>query len=194
MSSTQTVSPSTTPISVAEAKQHLRIDHDGDDNYIATLIAVATANVEEFLRKAMIQQTRREDVHEFPAAQFVLELPPLQSVTSLEYTATDGSTATVGSTVYDVDVVNIPGRVILGKDQTWPTPIESQHDAVRLTYVTGYATASSAVPPTYQHALKLLIERYYEYRGDFAVGAITTVNMPHGVQALLRPTRNMRFV
>lgn len=192
MPSVQTIAPSTTPISVAEAKQHLRFTHDRDNDYIASLIAVATASAENFSREAYIQQTRRLDECEFPASEFVLDYPPLVSVT-LNYTTTDGSTATVGSSVYDVDTSSVPGRVLLGKDQTWPTPIESQWDAVRLTYVTGYATASSAVPVNYRHAIKLLVERWYEHRGDFVVGSIVQ-DIPHGVYPLLRPTRNLRFV
>ena len=193
MPTTQTVSPSTTPINVAQAKQHLRVDGGQDNDYIASLIAVATASVEEFLRKALIQQTRRLDECEFPTVAFVLDMPPLVSVTSLEYTATDGSTGIVGSSVYDVDTSSVPGRVLLAGDQNWPSSIDSQWDAVRLTYVTGYATASSAVPVAYKHALKLLVERWYEHRSDMVVGTIVA-DLPHGVDALLRPTRNMRFV
>ena len=191
MPTTQTVSPSTTPISVAEAKQHLRVDHDSDNNYIASLISVETKTAEQSLRKALMQQTRRLDVCEFPASEFVLDMPPLNAVTSLDYTATDGSTATVGSSVYDVDTASVPGRVLLAKDQTWPTPQEETHDAVRLTYTTG-VSASSLVPVEYKHAIKLLVERWYEHRGEVAQGNLK--ELPHSVDALLRPTRNMRFV
>jgi len=192
MPSVQTVAPSTTPISVAEAKQHLRVDHDSDNNYIASLISVATASVEQFLRKALITQTRRLDLCEFPSSEFVLDHPPLVSVTSLDYTATSGATATVGSSVYDVDTSSVPGRVLLGSEQTWPTSIDDTWNAVRLTYVTGTATSSTGVPAAYRHALKLLVERWYEHRGDVVTGSVK--ELPHGVADLLRPTRNMRFV
>ena len=192
MPSVQTTAPTISPISVAEAKQHLRVDHDSDNNYISSLIKVATASAENYLRRGIMQQTRRWDGCEFPSGGWVLDLPPLVSVSSLDYTATDGSTVTVGSSVYEVDTTSVPGRVYLGKDQTWPTPIESLHDAVRLSFVTGHATSSSAVPVEYKHAIKLMVERWYEHRGEVASGSLK--QMPHGVEALLTPTRNMRFV
>jgi len=188
MPSVQTTAPTISPISVAEAKQHLRVDHDADNNYIGTLIKVATASAEQFLRKAIIQQTRRWDECEFPSAGWTLDLPPLVSVTSIDYTATDGSTATVGSSVYQVDIVSVPGTVTLAKDQTWPSPIDLLHDAVRLTYVTGTATSSSAVPVEYKHAIKVTILELYDNPNGTG-GELTAA-----AKSLLRPTRNMRFV
>ena len=104
------------------------------------------------------------------------------------YTATDGSTVAVGSSVYDVDTTSIPGRVLLADGQTWPTPADNQHDAVRLTYVTGAATSSTGVPVNYKHAIKVQILDMYD-NPDGDGGKLTDA-----ARALLQPTRNMRFV
>ena len=193
MPSVQTVAPSTTAISLAEAKDHLRVDGQIDNDYITELINTATLTVEHYGRQALIQQTRRLDLYGFHD-RIVLDMPPLASVSGITYTA-DGSTtsSTLSTDVYDVDATSHPGQVLRAANQTWPDVQAQRFNAVQVTYVTGYATASSAVPSNYRHAMKLLIDRWYSDRTDYITGTIQQA-LPWGVKDLIRPTRNFRFV
>ena len=51
--------PASEPVSLAEAKLFLRVEHDDDDDLIAALIAAARVQVEAQTRRALITQTWR---------------------------------------------------------------------------------------------------------------------------------------
>lgn len=193
MSSTQTVAPSTTAITLQQAKDHLRIDGPQDDDYVTELINVATLAVEQYGRQALIRQTRRMDLPAFND-EIVMDFPPLASVSAITYTASGATTSsTLSSDVYDVDATSHPGRVLRSQGQSWPATKEDKFNAVQITYVTGFATASSGVPANYRHAIKLLIDRWYNDRTDYITGTMQQ-QLPWGVKDLIRPTRNFRFV
>ena len=54
---TETAQPETEPVSLDDAKAHLRIDHDADDDVIARLISVARMMAEEYTGRAFIRRT-----------------------------------------------------------------------------------------------------------------------------------------
>ena len=49
--------PEVEPVTLAEAKAHLRLDTDADDAYVSALISAARERVELFLRRALITQS-----------------------------------------------------------------------------------------------------------------------------------------
>ena len=60
--------PTLTPVSVAEAKTHLRIDSSftADDTYIGTLIDVATLAAENYMNFWLMEQSWYLDIDSFP--------------------------------------------------------------------------------------------------------------------------------
>jgi uncharacterized phiE125 gp8 family phage protein len=62
-----TVAPASEPISIAEAKDHLRIDHDDEDDYIDGLIQMAREQVESDCARALMTQTRVLTLDRFPS-------------------------------------------------------------------------------------------------------------------------------
>lgn len=63
---TQTVAPAVEPVSVADAKQHARIDIHEDDGYVAGLIAAARRLVERQQRRQLITATWQLQLDRFP--------------------------------------------------------------------------------------------------------------------------------
>jgi len=189
--SVQTVSPTTTAISLDAAKLHLRQSDTRDDHYITALIDVATLSVEEFARRALIHQTRRMDLPEF-SDEIRTDYGTLVSASLITYTTAGGTTSTsLAATVFDVDTSD--ARILLAYDQTWPTTLQNKWNAVQINYTVGFASSSSGVPANYKHALKLMLDQFYDQRSEFVVGTIVST-LPWGVKELIRPTRNFRFV
>lgn len=58
--------PAIEPITLADAKLHLRVDFDDDDDIITALIIVARQAVEEFVGRALITQTWQVFYDRFP--------------------------------------------------------------------------------------------------------------------------------
>src|SRR3546814_14676160 len=96
----------TEPVSLAEAKAHLRVTDD--DPYISdlsTYIMAARKHVEQLLNASIVIQTRTLELDAFPAdGRISLPYGPVTGVTTIAYTNADGNAATVDSPTRSKDV------------------------------------------------------------------------------------------
>ena len=75
-----------TPLTLTEAKAHLRYDLTTEDTLITTLIKVATEYAEKRLSRALITQTWDLYLEDFPAEDtIILPFPPLQTISHVKY-------------------------------------------------------------------------------------------------------------
>jgi hypothetical protein len=78
---TRLVPPAELPVTLAEAKRHVRVDFDEDNDYITALIEVATADVEQHLgNQVLITQTWRADDVAASVRAWELPLRPVQTM------------------------------------------------------------------------------------------------------------------
>jgi uncharacterized phiE125 gp8 family phage protein len=182
--------PASEPVTLAEAKAHLRLESTEDDTYVSVLILAARQHVEEVCWRGVVTQTREAVLEAFPYEDAV-ELPGgnLGAITSATYVDADGVTQTLDGDVYEADTVSVPGRLVLSYDQTWPST-RSQWDAVRVQYTVGWAVAD--VPAPIKQALLLLVAHFYEQRNPEITGTIVS-KVAFAVDALLAPYRLARF-
>jgi uncharacterized phiE125 gp8 family phage protein len=189
---TRTADPAEEPVSLVEAKTHLRVDHVDEDALIGSLIVAARQHVEERSGRALTTQTwvYRADAFPWAADAIRLPRPPLRSVTSIEYVGGDGATVTWGAANYRVDHASEPARISPAHGASWPTPQEVTN-AVTITYTAGYGTAVD-VPEAIRQAMLLLIGHWYANREAVVIGTITKA-MEFAVDALLAPYRIIHF-
>jgi uncharacterized phiE125 gp8 family phage protein len=179
------------PITLQEAKDHLRLEVGDDDAQVTAAIAAATKWAEEYLWRGLVEQTWELSRDGFPCEdQFELPRGNLKagSVT-LKYLDTSGTLQTLSSSAYLVDSVSEPGRILLPFGSVWPTTL-CQWNSVQVTYTVGWAVAS--VPEPIKSAIKLLVSQLYEHRTPDVVGTIVSP-IHFAVQALLDPYRLARF-
>jgi uncharacterized phiE125 gp8 family phage protein len=132
--------PGVEPITLAEAKAHLRVDFNDDDDYITALITAARMITEERTSRALITQTWDYVLDDFPDKDYInLRKPTLQSVTYVNYIDSSGAVGVMPTTDYVVDKDSIPGRIFLGFAKIWPVVILQPASAVRIRMVCGYA-------------------------------------------------------
>lgn len=183
--------PAEEPVTVAEAKAHLRVDLPDDDALIEGLIIAARQWVEQYARRALVTQTWELRADGWPASQFYLPWSPLAGVTSITGTDDDGNETVVSSGNYMVDTASEPGRVTLKSSVAWPgTTVRPAGFAVR--YVAGYGGVGN-VPRVFKQAILLITGHLYENREEVTVSGMTAATLPMGVKALLWPYRVMRF-
>lgn len=187
-----TTPPAVEPVSVAEAKNHLRVDIDNDDTLLAIYITAAREYVEGVVRRALITQTLKAYLNAFPGVSAVaLPRPPLQSITSLVYTDGDGSDSTFDAANYSADIVAQPGRLVLGYNKSWPSPATlATVNPIAITYVAGYGAAGSDVPSIYRQAILLLAGHWYENREAIIATGAVPKEIPLAVESLLMLDRN----
>lgn len=162
------------------------------DPTLNSLITIARTTVESHTSTALLSQTWDMYLDDL---QFRIEIPrpPLQSITSITYTDTDGNSQTVDSSNYDVDTISEPGIVQQARNGTYPTDIASPYDninVVKIRFVAGYTTASD-IPEPIKHAMLLLISHLYENREYMMRGRVG--KLPFGFDALLASYRMRRF-
>ena len=184
-----TTAPTWEPVTLAEAKDHMRVDHSDEDAVISGLIPSAREYLEGVLGSALPQQSITAYYSTFWNLLTLPRACPLQSVTSVKYLDEDGVLQTVDSAVYDVYTAPTPGEVRLAYNQTWPTH-RIVTDPVRIEYVAGYAGAGS-VPAPLRAAMLLLIGHWYENRE--ATSPLDIKDVPGTIGALVTAYK-MRWV
>jgi len=161
--------PATEPVTLAEAKVDLRVDHTDDDALITGLIVAARAEAELLSRRALINRTLEMSLCGWPSTgKIYLPYPPVVSVTSVTYYDINNvlQTMTAGDYILIADVE--PGVVALGYNKTWPTASLREVSPVRVRWVAGYGAEASDVPNRYQVLIRSLVAVRYESRDELA--------------------------
>lgn len=175
---TQVTPPATTPVSLAEAKAHLRVDFPDDDTLIASLIATATAHFagrHGILGRELINATWDYHCDALPYAwPFTLELPfpPLVSVTWVKYLDGAGVERTLDASAYVVETAEFVGRIRPAYGTDWPDTLDD-FNAVRVRFVAGFGAAAADVPAPIRSAMLLMIGALYANREPTKVEATT---------------------
>lgn len=189
--------PTSQPISMEEAKIHLRLgDQDEEDLLIETFLAAATEQAEEFTRRRFVTQTWKVFMDEFQCDSddaILLPYPPTQSITHVKYYDVSGTLVTlVNNTDYVLDSKRKPARLLPASNVVWPTVQTDKPNAVEIQFVCGYGTPS-VVPSSIKAACLLILANLFEHRQELIVGNIVN-QIPKASEWLLWPYRDFRFV
>ena len=187
MSSILLSGPAVEPVTLAEAKTYLRVEHGDDDDVIAALIAGARVHVEAQTRRALITQSWRLIRDAWPDDGRIAVLPvPLRALTAARVYRLDGTTQALDTAAFVADsaaapavlsfaagALPAPGRIVAG---------------IELDVEVGYGDTPAEVPENLRQAIRILVAHWYENRGLIAAGAGVAV-LPQTVAALLAPHR-----
>lgn len=183
---TRTTDATAEPISLAQAKAHLRVDASDEDALITALITSVRQHLEGVTSRALINQTLKAYFSQWPCEGFELPGSPLSSVTSIKYTNTDGDEATVASDQYDVDTDATVGTVKLSEDGGWPTTSLRRNKPIVVEYVSGYDADGTLTPQPLIAAMKLHLGHLFENREQVVLGTIST-DLPFAYESLVAP-------
>ena len=182
---TTIVTPSSAePVTLTEAKLHLREDGTEQDTRIESLISAAREYIEGQTGRYLMSQTIRQYFDDFPeiGCPIRLDVAPVQSVSSVNYLDEDGTSMVLATSDYRSDVTSDTTRIEEGYDSTWPVT-RGVVNCVWVDVVAGYASAS-AVPRGLRQAILLLVGHWYENIEAVVIG--TTPNeVPLAVQSLV---------
>ena len=166
-STIRTVEPKSTPISLSDLKDHLRIyDTTEFDAQLTNVLDAAIGQVERATGRALITQTWEMRLDKLAKC---IKVPhaPLQSVTSIQYQDSSDAQQTLGTSFYTVDTSSNPGRIVEAYNYSYP---ETYNDinAVLITFVAGYGDAED-VPEPLKYAIRFFAEKMWENpQGNYA--------------------------
>lgn len=185
-----TTAPAIEPLTTAEVKLHLRIDHSEEDALIDRLIQTARQQCEDVSRRAFITRTLTAKLDCWPDCTFELPFPPLLAVTSIKYTDISAVQTTFSASNYIVDAHSEPGRIGLKWSSYWPSVTLQAINGIEIIYTAGYGAAATDVPDRYKAAILLLVAHLYENREAAVVGqGFSSQALPFGLDALLLTDR-----
>lgn len=179
------VPPASEPLSLAEAKALLRVDHGDDDAVIAALIAAARGHVEALTRRALMLQTWRVVRDAWPAdGRVMLRSGPLRAVTAARVFDAAGTAHAIDVQRFVVDVA---ADVIASP--AWALPAPGRAVAgIELDVELGFGAQPEDVPAPLGQALRMILSHWYDNRGAVASGATL---LPAGAGVLLAPYRTL---
>lgn len=181
--------PALTPISVAEAKAHLRVSSTDEDALIEGLVNAAVAYLDGpsgILGRCLVSQTWELYYDAFPTGDLRIPIGNLIAVETVEYVDPDLAIfVTWSSANYEVDDKSLDGWVI--PVDGWPDVLETSN-AIRVTFRAGYGTAATDVPAAIRQAMLLLVGDWYTNRNAVSIGESVS-ELPFAVSALIAPFR-----
>ncbi|QQR69110.1 MAG: phage head-tail connector protein [Alphaproteobacteria bacterium] len=171
--------PALEPLTVAQARAHLRVDTTDDDVVIEELIRAARQRAEDCTGRALGQQTWELLLADFPTRGSPIDLPkpPNPSITSLTYIDPSGVSTVMPSTDYEIVPGSVLSRLTPVYGKTWPDTLRREA-CVKIRYQTGYIQ----VPAPILSWMKLLVGTLYDHRETVLRGETATASfLPSGV-------------
>lgn len=210
--------PAAEPVTLALAKQHLRVDFTDDDTYIPGLITAAREWCEAYMHRKIFNQTWQRTLDYFPIwvggttvapcsfqdwmffsgywAKVMIQLPgKIEAINSITYTLPNGGgEQTLATSDYVADLTSIPARIVPQQGMTWPVQTLYVPGSVQIEYVAGsYGDGVEAnnCPQSIVQAILMLVAHWYNHRE--AVSEASYKNVPLAVTALLNAHRVESF-
>lgn len=181
----QVTAPAAGPVTLAEMKEWLRVDHSLEDSRIQVALDAAVRWCEDQAERAFVKRRVRALLDAFPDAGGAIELPLPRAIEVyfVKYYDDAGSDITLDPATYILDDVSEPGLLCLAPTKTWPSAQAGRVNGVRVEYEAGYGDPA-AVDPRAKQAVQLLAAHWFENREAVLTGTIQA-ELALGLKALL---------
>lgn len=152
----------TEPITLEQAKMHLRKEEDDEDTLITNLIKTARQTAEDRLQRTLIETIWMRTKDSFPCSGACIELnmPRVLSVEFVKYIDPDGVLTTMDPAAYEFEPTAEPGLLMPAYGTHWPVS-RVRPGAVQVQYKAGYGATEDLVPkPILQWMLLAIADMY----------------------------------
>jgi uncharacterized phiE125 gp8 family phage protein len=199
------------PVLVADVAAQVRADLTAESTLIDLYISAVTAKAENYIKRALINQTWEYTLDYFPPVLcqnihpslrhgynsfarmegIPLPMSPASAITSIKYIDVNGVLQTLDSAKYTL-LTDDPNQVIPAYGESWPE-YRSQPGAVAIRYVAGYGAASSNVPEAIRAWILLNVASLYENRENIAIGNGGVIELSTMADSLIDSYRLVTF-
>lgn len=165
--------PTTEPVTLAEARLHLRVDDDNTafDTKIEEMVAAARQQAEHEMGRKIMRQTWDFVLDAFPCGTKAIRLPgdlvKAHAVAHIKYLDQTGAVQTMAPSDYDLDRHNLPGYVLLAAGAEWPIAAESAN-AVSVRVDCGEWEQVADVPAAIKRWIKLHVGTQWRYEASIS--------------------------
>ncbi|MFK8252231.1 head-tail connector protein [Ancylobacter terrae] len=180
--------PAVEPLSLAEAKDFLRIVHDAEDTLVGALVIAARTTVEALTRRVLIDQDWRIVRDAWPVSGLIgVPVNPLRTLVSAHVIDASGEAVPLPLDAFAADTARLPGLIRIER-AALPEP-GRPIAGIAIDVTAGHGPGAGDVPAPLVEAVRLLLAHFYEHR-DVAgpSGAF-----PAALDALVAPFRVTRL-
>ena len=167
----QTVAPASSPITLANAKDHMYVTIADDDVLIQDMIDTATLMCENYTALQLVDATYIQTQDEWTDIICFLK-SPISSLTSIKYYDEDNVQQTLDPLIYELDDFQLPNQLVRNQDTTLPTAF-NKVNTIQIEYIAGYGT----IPEPLRSWIKIQVATFYENRENFT--AIKMNDLPN---------------
>ncbi len=158
----RTVEPDVEPVTLAAVKEHLRVSHASEDALLEGLIRAARDEVERSTGLALIEQSWRLALDDWPAGDTLALLRhPVREILSVTIYGADGEAALLTADAYLLDANARPARLHFSAKPE----IHKVMNGIEIDFVAGFGEAGADVPDLLRRAILVLVAHWYEFRG-----------------------------
>lgn len=150
------------PISVEGMKGHLRVSHNTEDALIADLIKAAREEVERSTSLALINQSWRLALDQWPRNGLVsLRKNPVISILAVTVFDDQGDGVVIEPENYRLDQSHALARL-------WLTgALGAALNGIEIDFLAGFGPSSAEVPEGLKRAMMILVAHWFEFRGAY---------------------------
>lgn len=207
----------TEPVTITEAKAHMRVVSTDDNTYITDLITRCRIAAENFCSIDMVAKTRKLFMDSYPlergsgpawwdgvrqgdmslidggmttGREIKIAFPPLVGVSAfISYDDSDTPTTFNSSNYYVSKADNHRrGRVVLRRGSVWPVVLRVA-EGIEIDFTSGYGGSGPAIPSDLKQAILMLMQYAYRNRGDKV--DLEAFISPSGAAAMLLPYQDL---
>ncbi len=181
--------PAGEPITLAEAKAHLRLDTNDEDGLLTALIRTARLHLEAETGLCLITRLLRLYLDGWPEGRVIqIAKGPVQTIELVTVYDAAGAPTEADTAGYVLDGAARPARLVLPERPA----TERAVNGIEIDFTAGFGESGADVPDTLKRALLLHVAAMFELRGviapDDQPGAV-----PAGYNRLVAPYRLRRL-
>lgn len=168
-----------TLLPLADAKAHLKVEHDDEDDLIEALIGASIEAIENMTGQLFASSVFYLYADAWHSQAFTFG--PVKTITAVEYYNEANELTTLSTSSWWADLQSTPQRITFSAP---PSIYSDRHQGVRITATCGHTT----LPHPLKQAALMLVGHYYENRQQVVTGA-TPSEVPLAVHYLTNPFR-----
>jgi uncharacterized phiE125 gp8 family phage protein len=181
--------PAGEPLTLAEAKAHLRVDQAAEDGLIAALITTVREHLERVTGLALITRSFRLYLDRWPQGRALdIGRGPMESIEAITVYDAAGLGASADMRGFTLDGTALPPRLFLPAP---PAPGRAIN-GIEIDFTAGFGPTGADTPGSLKRAMLLHLARLYEFRGAVSP-ADQPVDIPDGYDRLVAPFRMRRL-
>lgn len=171
------------PLTLAEVKAYLGINHNLSDAVLTSAIAAATHFAECFTNRILMHsifETYRDNFPSGCGSGFEIRRSPLVSIDSITYSDPSGGVVTVDPTDYYNTKSKDYASVLLRPNKYWPlcSDVIALMDGITITFTAGMFADAASVSAAWKSALLSHVTALWANRGDCSDSACANALPP----------------